>query len=47
MAIIALHCPEVEVVVVDISEPRIRAWNSDTLPIFEPGLHEVSLYVLG
>ena len=31
----------VEVTVVDINETRIRAWQSDTLPIYEPGLFEV------
>jgi UDPglucose 6-dehydrogenase len=41
MAQIALKCPEIEVVVVDINEARIKAWNSDTLPIYEPGLTEV------
>lgn len=41
MAMIALKCPEIEVVVVDISVSRINAWNSDRLPIFEPGLEEV------
>lgn len=41
MAVIALKCPEIEVVVVDINETRIAAWNSDTLPIYEPGLDEV------
>ena len=41
MAMIALKCPHVEVHVVDIAEPRIRAWNSDNLPIYEPGLQEV------
>lgn len=41
MAVIAYKCPEIEVVVVDISVPRINAWNSDKLPIFEPGLDEV------
>jgi UDPglucose 6-dehydrogenase len=30
-----------QVVVVDISKPRIAAWNSDELPIYEPGLDEV------
>ena len=35
---IALNCPEIEVVVVDINEARIAAWNSDKLPIYEPGL---------
>jgi UDPglucose 6-dehydrogenase len=41
MAMIALKCPNIEVVVVDISKPRIAAWNSDELPIYEPGLDEV------
>jgi len=41
MAQIALKCPEIEVVVVDINEARIKAWNSDILPIYEPGLTEV------
>ncbi|GJM95860.1 hypothetical protein PR202_ga12640 [Eleusine coracana subsp. coracana] len=41
MAVIALKCPEIEVVVVDISEPRISGWNSDRLPIYEPGLDDV------
>ncbi|XP_004232174.1 UDP-glucose 6-dehydrogenase 2 [Solanum lycopersicum] len=41
MAVIALKCPKIEVVVVDISVPRITAWNSDTLPIYEPGLDDV------
>ncbi|KAJ4916599.1 UDP-glucose 6-dehydrogenase 1 [Raphanus sativus] len=41
MAVMALKCPEIQVTVVDISEPRINAWNSDTLPIYEPGLDDV------
>ncbi|CAI9096484.1 OLC1v1032645C1 [Oldenlandia corymbosa var. corymbosa] len=41
MAVIALKCPSIEVVVVDISTPRITAWNSDHLPIYEPGLEDV------
>ncbi|CAI5522133.1 unnamed protein product [Closterium sp. Naga37s-1] len=41
MAMIALKCPHIEVYVVDISKPRIAAWNSDRLPIYEPGLDEV------
>ncbi|CAI0463058.1 unnamed protein product [Linum tenue] len=41
MAVIALKCPKVQVVVVDISTPRITAWNSDQLPIYEPGLDDV------
>ncbi|KAK5783318.1 hypothetical protein PVK06_037826 [Gossypium arboreum] len=41
MAVIALKCPDIEVAVVDISVPRIAAWNSDQLPIYEPGLDGV------
>lgn len=41
MAVIALKCPKIEVAVVDISLSRISAWNSDQLPIYEPGLEEV------
>ena len=41
MAVIALKCPSIEVAVVDISKPRIAAWNSDQLPIYEPGLDAV------
>jgi hypothetical protein len=41
MAVIAIKCPSIEVVVVDISKPRIDAWNSDTLPIYEPSLDDV------
>jgi UDPglucose 6-dehydrogenase len=41
MAVIAKHCPEYQVVVVDINHDRINAWNSDQLPIYEPGLDEV------
>lgn len=41
MAMIALKAPHIEVRVVDMSAARIEAWNSDTLPIYEPGLDEV------
>eukprot|EP01024_Parvocaulis_polyphysoides_P050700 TRINITY_DN49463_c0_g1_i1.p3 TRINITY_DN49463_c0_g1~~TRINITY_DN49463_c0_g1_i1.p3 ORF type:complete len:214 (-),score=19.42 TRINITY_DN49463_c0_g1_i1:44-637(-) len=41
MAVIAYHCPDIEVVVVDINEQRINSWNSVKLPIYEPGLDEV------
>ena len=41
MAMIALKCPEYRVTVVDVNAQRIAAWNSDTLPIYEPGLAEV------
>lgn len=38
---IAEQNPGIEVTVVDLSEPRIAAWRSPSLPIFEPGLYEV------
>ena len=41
MAMIALKCPDITVTVVDMNATRIAAWNSGTLPIFEPGLDEV------
>lgn len=41
MAVIAKNCPRIRVTVVDISVPQISAWNSDELPIYEPGLQEV------
>ena len=41
MAVIAQKCPQYKVTLVDISAERIAAWNSDKLPIFEPGLDEV------
>jgi UDPglucose 6-dehydrogenase len=41
MAMIALKAPDIEVRVVDMNTTRIAAWNSGTLPIYEPGLDEV------
>ena len=41
MSVIAKHCPEYRVVVVDINAARIAAWQSEQLPIYEPGLEEV------
>jgi UDPglucose 6-dehydrogenase len=41
MAMIALKAPEIEVRVVDMNPTRIAAWNSDALPIYEPGLDEI------
>lgn len=41
MAMIACKAPDIEVRVVDMNSARIAAWNSDTLPIYEPGLDEV------
>lgn len=41
MAMIAYKCPHITVDVVDINEKRIAAWNSDQLPVYEPGLDDV------
>lgn len=41
MAMIASKCPHINVAVVDINRERIDAWNSDTLPVYEPGLDEI------
>ncbi len=41
MAMIAAKCPQIEVLVVDPNAKRIAAWNSEELPVYEPGLFEV------
>jgi UDPglucose 6-dehydrogenase len=41
MAIISKNCPEHMITVVDINQERIDRWNSNDLPIYEPGLLEV------
>lgn len=38
MAMIAAKCPDITVTVCDTNEVRIKAWQSDRLPIYEPGL---------
>ena len=41
MAMIAHKCPQYRVTIVDINPDRIAQWNSDSLPIYEPGLDEI------
>jgi UDPglucose 6-dehydrogenase len=41
MAMIAAKCPDIRVTVTDPNQARIAAWNSDALPVYEPGLDEV------
>ena len=44
MAVIANHCPEIQINVVDIDEHKIRKWNNidpNKIPIFEPGLEKI------
>ena len=40
-SVIAHKCPDIQVTVVDKSEQRVKEWNSDSLPIYEPGLAEI------
>lgn len=47
MAMIAAQCPDIRVTVVDMDAARVDAWNSDQLPIYEPGLHEVVMAARG
>ncbi len=47
MAMIALKAPDIQVTVVDMNAVRIAQWNSDELPIYEPGLDEVVRQVRG
>jgi UDPglucose 6-dehydrogenase len=41
MAMIAMKCPHYKVIVADLSKARIDAWQTDSLPIYEPGLLDV------
>jgi UDPglucose 6-dehydrogenase len=47
MAMIAYKCPQYKITVVDINHKRIAEWNSDNLPIYEPGLDEIVKAVRG
>ena len=41
MSVVAQKCPHLNVTIVDLNQYRIDAWNSDSLPIYEPGLEAV------
>ena len=41
MTIIADKCPHYKVTIVDINKEKIAAWQTDDLPIYEPGLLDV------
>lgn len=47
MAMIAKKCPDIQVTVVDLNEQRIADWNSDNLPVYEPGLLEIVEHTRG
>ena len=49
MAVIALKCPHIKVIVVDNNSNKIDAWNGSLqkLPVYEPGLKEIIKKVRG
>jgi len=49
MAVIALKCPQINVIVVDSNPDKIKEWNGPlrNLPVYEPGLSEVVEQVRG
>jgi UDPglucose 6-dehydrogenase len=49
MAVIALHCPEIKITVVDVDSEKIDSWNGplNKLPVYEPGLSEIIKKVRG
>ena len=47
MAVIAHKCPQYKVTLVDVNYQRIKEWNSDQLPIYEPGLDDVVMAARG
>jgi UDPglucose 6-dehydrogenase len=47
MAMIASKCPDIRVTVVDLNAQRIADWNSDHLPVYEPGLQSIVEHTRG
>lgn len=47
MAVIAEQCPDIKVIVSDVNQARIDAWNSDVLPVYEPRLNEIVQAIRG
>ena len=47
MSFIASKCPQYKITVVDINEEKIKSWQSDKLPIYEPGLNEIIKIAIG
>lgn len=45
--VMALKNPSIDFYIVDIDEQRIEAWNSDNLPIYEPGLYDIVKEIRG
>ena len=47
MAVFAYKCPHIKIIVVDSNPEKIAAWNTDELPVYEPGLLEIAKEVRG
>ncbi len=47
MAVFAYKCPHIKIIVVDSNPDKIAAWNTDDLPVYEPGLLEIVKEVRG
>eukprot|EP00697_Spironema_sp_BW2_P010783 gnl/Spiro4/26169_TR13043_c0_g1_i1.p1 gnl/Spiro4/26169_TR13043_c0_g1~~gnl/Spiro4/26169_TR13043_c0_g1_i1.p1 ORF type:complete len:480 (-),score=88.63 gnl/Spiro4/26169_TR13043_c0_g1_i1:80-1519(-) len=47
MATIAANCPHIRITVLDIAQERVDKWNSNDLPVYEPGLLELVSRVRG
>jgi len=47
MAVFAYKCPHLKIIVVDSNPDKIAAWQTDELPIYEPGLLEIVKEVRG
>lgn len=47
MAVIAAKCPQYRVTAVDVDAARIARWNSNNLPIYEPGLDDIVSSIRG
>lgn len=47
MSVIALKCPDYRIELVDINKQKIEQWNSEKLPIYEPGLDDIVKKIRG
>ena len=47
MAVFAHKCPHIKITVVDSNPEKIAAWNTDELPVYEPGLLDIVREVRG
>lgn len=46
-SVIAWKSPDIKVTIVDVNPDRIAQWNSDKLPIYEPGLEDIVKSIRG